>query len=77
MILSLGYLLEKRMATLVFLLENSMDRGAWRATVQGVAESDLTEQISLHFSSLHKNGQTDKNISVKMSEIKNNNSCTA
>ena len=24
-------------------LENSMDRGTWRATVHGVAESDMTE----------------------------------
>ena len=30
-------------------LENSMDRGAWPATVHGVTELDMTEQLSLSF----------------------------
>ena len=29
-------------------LENSMDRGAWQATVHGTTESDVTEQLSTH-----------------------------
>ena len=35
-------------------LENSMDRGAWQATVHGVAESDTTKQVSLsHYMFIH------------------------
>ena len=30
-------------------LENPMERGAWRATLPGVTESDMTEQLTLHF----------------------------
>ena len=30
-------------------LENSMDRGAWRATIHRIAkESDMTERLSTH-----------------------------
>ena len=36
-------------------LQNPMDRGAWQATVRGVAESDMTEQHSSDARSLHPN----------------------
>ena len=29
-------------------LENPMDRGAWRATVHSIAESDMTESTCTH-----------------------------
>ena len=48
--------LEKGMATQssqYSCLENSIDRGAWRATVHGVAkESDMTERITLTLNNL-------------------------
>ena len=31
-----------------FCLENPMDRGAWRAIVHGLAESDRTSQLSIY-----------------------------
>ena len=31
-----------------FCLENSMDRGAWKVTVHGVAELDATENVYTH-----------------------------
>ena len=44
-------------------LENSMHRGAWRATVHGVAESHMTEPLTLSHSmfiaALFRTAKTD------------------
>ena len=43
--------LEKGMAThsSIFCLKNSMDRGAWQATVHGVTELDTLSNKHFHF----------------------------
>ena len=47
--LSLAYLLKSEMATHSNILawEIPMDRGAWWATVHGITELDMTEQLSI------------------------------
>ena len=30
-------------------LQDPMDRGAWRATIHGIAKSDITEQLTLYY----------------------------
>ena len=50
--------LEEEMATQVFLPGNSVDKGDWWATVHGVAESDMTKQL------------TQKDASVRVGDVR-------
>ena len=46
-------------------LENSMDREARQATVYGVAESDMTEQLPLHFTPTSTGSRTKQKTTAK------------
>ena len=44
-------------------LEKSMDRGAWQATAHGVAELNMTERLTCHFSSFFIHLSADGHLS--------------
>ena len=52
-------------------LENSMDRGAWQATVHGVSESDTTEHMHKHTHTNHKIHRETKHRRVTIQESTN------
>ena len=58
--------LEQEMATLQYsYLENSMDRGAWWATMHGITESNMTEHTHTH-ASIHKHSILAISISLNI-----------
>ena len=52
-------------------LDNSMDRGAWQAVVHGYScrESDMIEQLSVHFTSLHFQGHTQHVMELEVEVV--------
>ena len=55
----------RSLGPLQYGLENSMDRGAWQATVNGVTKSDKTEWLSLSLSNIQEPVPKDMDKSVK------------
>ena len=50
-------------------LENPMDRRDWRATVHGVAESDMTEHACINTHTLHRVDKWDALRNVKRVQL--------
>ena len=48
-----------------------MDRGAWQAVVHGYScrESDMIEQLSVHFTSLHFQGHTQHVMELEVEVV--------
>ena len=45
-------------------LENSMDRGAWLATVRGITESDTTERLTLDVMAPEFDGGVSQSVEI-------------